>query len=94
MIDTGKGAQRKGGEPELIEGDVFRTIVPISLLDISMSDNGKMSDKLNVTDKKYRVRFIVIATGANRNRKYQIKRYVKLNMESLGEKGLIRGGVL
>jgi ATP-dependent DNA helicase RecG len=47
-----------GGEPELVEGDVFRTIVPLELSDISVSDNGKMtdkmSDKLNMVDKKYR----------------------------------------
>ena len=35
-----------GGEPELIDGDVFKTIVPLSLSDTSMSDNAtdKMSD--------------------------------------------------
>ena len=35
-----------GGEPELIDGDVFKTIVPLSLSDTSMSDNvtDKMSD--------------------------------------------------
>ena len=108
-----------GGEPELIEGDVFRTIVPIGLSDISVSDNSKMGDKTSdkmsdnhsVSDKKYhsvlleyltkngeisateaaeiigrsaktarRVLLelvdegVVAATGANRNRKYQIKR--------------------
>jgi ATP-dependent DNA helicase RecG len=55
-----------GGEPELIEGDVFRTIVPIGLSDISMSDNGKMtnklsdkmSDKHSVSDKKYRSKLL------------------------------------
>jgi ATP-dependent DNA helicase RecG len=34
-----------GGEPELIEGDVFRTIVPIRLSDTKMSDNRAVSDK-------------------------------------------------
>jgi ATP-dependent DNA helicase RecG len=35
-----------GGEPELIDGDVFKTIVPLSLSDTAMSDNVsvKMSD--------------------------------------------------
>ena len=36
-----------GGEPELIEGDLFRTIIPLSLTGVSdnMSDKPKMSDK-------------------------------------------------
>jgi ATP-dependent DNA helicase RecG len=38
-----------GGEPELIEGDVFRTIVPLRLSDASASD--KMSGKTQVSDK-------------------------------------------
>ncbi|GHV47197.1 ATP-dependent DNA helicase RecG [Synergistales bacterium] len=38
-----------GGEPELIEGDVFRTIVPLGLSLTGMSDNGILSD--NVSDK-------------------------------------------
>ena len=46
-----------GGEPELVEGDVFRTIVPLSLSDISGANNGKMSDKMSdkpgVTGKKH-----------------------------------------
>jgi ATP-dependent DNA helicase RecG len=46
-----------GGEPELIEGDVFRTVVPLNLSDISVSDNGKVSDKMSdksaVSDKRY-----------------------------------------
>jgi ATP-dependent DNA helicase RecG len=49
-----------GGEPELIEGDVFRTIVPLDLSLTGMSDNGnlsdnvsdKMSDKQKMSDKK------------------------------------------
>jgi ATP-dependent DNA helicase RecG len=41
-----------GGEPELVEGDVFRTIVPIELSDVSASDKNKMSDKMS--DKRYR----------------------------------------
>jgi ATP-dependent DNA helicase RecG len=39
-----------GGEPELIEGDVFKTIVPLSLSDIEVNDKLPMSD--NVSDKK------------------------------------------
>jgi ATP-dependent DNA helicase RecG len=39
-----------GGEPELVEGDVFRTIVPLNLSLTEVSDNGKMSDKMS--DKK------------------------------------------
>ena len=98
-----------GGEPELIEGDVFRTIVPIGLSDISVSDNGKMANKMS--DNKYRSELlaylaengaisateaaaiigrtaktarrvllqlvdegVVMATGANRNRKYKLMR--------------------
>ncbi|MDR1308554.1 MAG: putative DNA binding domain-containing protein [Deltaproteobacteria bacterium] len=34
-----------GGEPELVEGDVFRTIVPLELAAISVTDNVEMSDK-------------------------------------------------
>jgi ATP-dependent DNA helicase RecG len=93
-----------GGEPELVEGDVFRTIVPLSL--IGISDNARMSDK--VSDKNTRKILLdflqgngevtaaeaakvlnrsvqtarrllsglvndgaVIASGANRNRKYR-----------------------
>ena len=108
-----------GKEPELIEGDVFRTIVPLLLSDIYLSDNGKMDDKLSdkmsdnysVSDKKYRPILleylnknsemsaaeaaeiigrsaktarrvllklvddgVVAATGANRNRRYKLKR--------------------
>jgi ATP-dependent DNA helicase RecG len=48
-----------GGEPELVEGDVFRTIVPLGLSDIEASDNKILSDKMsdngilsdNVSDK-------------------------------------------
>ena len=91
-----------GGKPELIEGDIFRTIVPLSLID--MSDNDKTSDK--TTREKLLsylrgngeitaveaariigrsaqtarrllselvVDGVVIATGANRNRKYREK---------------------
>jgi ATP-dependent DNA helicase RecG len=36
-----------GGEPELVEGDVFRTIVPIDLSLMRMSDNGNLSDNLS-----------------------------------------------
>ena len=35
-----------GGEPELIVGDVFRTVVAIGLSDTTMSDNGNTDDKL------------------------------------------------
>jgi ATP-dependent DNA helicase RecG len=38
-----------GEEPELVEGDVFRTIVPLGSQDIPVSDNLEMSD--NVSDK-------------------------------------------
>ncbi|MFP3156017.1 winged helix-turn-helix transcriptional regulator [Lachnospiraceae bacterium ZAX-1] len=34
-----------GGEPELIEGDVFRTIVPLALSLSGMSNNANLSDK-------------------------------------------------
>jgi ATP-dependent DNA helicase RecG len=59
-----------GGEPELVEGDVFKTIVPLKLSDIFMSDktsdkmsynyvvSDKVSDKVSdnyvVSDKKHR----------------------------------------
>jgi ATP-dependent DNA helicase RecG len=47
-----------GGEPELIEGDVFRTIVPITLSDTVNTINGhltdKMSDKMSDKDKSSR----------------------------------------
>jgi ATP-dependent DNA helicase RecG len=39
-----------GGEPELIEGDVFRTVVPLVSSDGSESDNAQISDK--VSDKE------------------------------------------
>jgi ATP-dependent DNA helicase RecG len=46
-----------GGEPELIEGDVFKTFVPMDLSDISVSDKKEMSDKMSdngkMSDKKY-----------------------------------------
>jgi len=38
-----------GGEPELIEGDVFKTIVPLSRLNSNVSDKMLMSD--NASDK-------------------------------------------
>ncbi|MDR1961702.1 MAG: putative DNA binding domain-containing protein [Gracilibacteraceae bacterium] len=41
-----------GGEPELIEGDVFRTIVPLGIY-VSDKMSDKMSDKSNTADKKY-----------------------------------------
>ena len=46
-----------GGEPELIEGDVFKTIVPLSKSNSIISDKSSMSDKMsdkmsdNVSDK-------------------------------------------
>jgi ATP-dependent DNA helicase RecG len=101
-----------GGEPELIEGDVFRAIVPLSLIskrgNTEISD--KMSDNENLSDKNSRDALLsylkgngevtateaamiinratstarrwltelvnegfVIATGANKNRKYRAK---------------------
>jgi len=105
-----------GGEPELVDGDVFRVIVPLGLSDIEMSDNEEMSDKMSdkpsddveMSDKAYREAILaylaekgeigaveagnligrnsktarrvllqlvgegaVVATGANRNRKYK-----------------------
>jgi ATP-dependent DNA helicase RecG len=111
-----------GGEPELIDGDVFKTIVPLRLSNTKMSDNGILSDKMSdkvsdnakmsdkVSDKnpqdalpaylrgageataaeasivinrsvqttrRLLARLVaegtVITSGANRNRKYQIK---------------------
>ena len=35
-----------GGEPELIDGDVFKTIIPLSLSVNKMSDNKVMNDNL------------------------------------------------
>ncbi|MDR1157740.1 MAG: putative DNA binding domain-containing protein [Oscillospiraceae bacterium] len=92
-----------GGEPELIEGDIFRTTVPLSL--IGMSDNAQTSDKAirdtllaylqgngevtaaeaaamidRATSTARRLlaelvaEGIVVATGANRNRRYKVKR--------------------
>ena len=51
-----------GMEPELIEGDVFKTIVPLGLSDMGMIDNRTMSDKMSdnrtmsdkMSDKAYR----------------------------------------
>jgi ATP-dependent DNA helicase RecG len=47
-----------GGEPELVDGDVFQTTVPLSLSLTGMSDNDKMSDKMSdkikVSDKSHR----------------------------------------
>jgi ATP-dependent DNA helicase RecG len=116
-----------GGEPELVEGDVFRTTVPLSRNSISdstetsdkMSDNAILSDKMSdnailsdkMSDKNSRNALltylrgngevtaadaakvlnrsvqtarrvlsglvadgVVIASGANRNRKYRAKR--------------------
>lgn len=40
-----------GGEPELVDGDVFKTIVPLSLSDTEMSNeatNVQLSDQINV----------------------------------------------
>jgi len=45
-----------GREPELIEGDVFKTIVPIALSDTSMSD--KMSDNHQVSHNNYRLKLL------------------------------------
>ena len=40
-----------GGEPELVEGDVFRTVVPLFSHDGPVSDNQKMSDKVSDNQK-------------------------------------------
>jgi ATP-dependent DNA helicase RecG len=91
-----------GGEPELIDGDVFKTIVPLELSHTKMSDNrnssDKMSDKIvdflsknDEIDAKTTAELIgrspetarrflsqlvkdgvIVATGANRNRKYRL----------------------
>jgi ATP-dependent DNA helicase RecG len=52
-----------GGEPELIENDMFRTIVPLSL--IGASDNGQTSDKTsdNVSDNATRTRLLAYLRG-------------------------------
>jgi ATP-dependent DNA helicase RecG len=52
-----------GREPELIEGDVFKTIVPLDLSNEYMADNGDVADKMadnvsdngGVADKNYSV---------------------------------------
>ncbi|MDR1916489.1 MAG: hypothetical protein LBQ58_07945 [Synergistaceae bacterium] len=103
-----------GGEPELIECDVFRTVVPLALSDKGTGDNGQMSDKMSnnggMSDKNYRETIlayirengevsaikaaeligrnsktarrellqlinegVIVAVGANRNRKYKAK---------------------
>jgi len=36
-----------GGEPELVEGDVFKTVVPLFSYDGLVSDNQEMSDKMS-----------------------------------------------
>ena len=36
-----------GGEPELIDGDIFRTIVPLGLSVNGMNDNGILNNKMN-----------------------------------------------
>lgn len=43
-----------GGEPELIEGDIFKTIIPLTLSTTPVSDKVKMSDKVvdKVVDKQ------------------------------------------
>jgi len=50
-----------GGEPELVDGDVFRTIVPINLSDIEMSD--KLSDNGKMSDKTYREAILAYFTN-------------------------------
>ncbi|MDR3295318.1 MAG: hypothetical protein LBT26_05775 [Clostridiales Family XIII bacterium] len=56
-----------GGEPELIEGDVFKTIIPLDLSDIEMSDKGEMSDKMSdngeMSDKVYREKILSCLAG-------------------------------
>jgi ATP-dependent DNA helicase RecG len=51
-----------GGEPELIEGDVFRTIVPLDLSLTDMSDNVKVSDKKIMSDKCHREKLVAYLT--------------------------------
>jgi hypothetical protein len=60
-----KSAGLYQSEPELIEGDVFRTVVPISVSDTEMSDkiSDKMSDKRRLSDKKYRDRLLSRLAG-------------------------------
>jgi ATP-dependent DNA helicase RecG len=52
-----------GGEPELIEGDVFRTIVPLALSDTSSAVIGHVSDKMSdkVSDHDMSSRNILLA---------------------------------
>jgi len=40
-----------GREPELIDGDVFKMVVPFALFNYEMSDNDYMSDKYIMSDK-------------------------------------------
>jgi ATP-dependent DNA helicase RecG len=42
-----------GGEPEMVEGDVFKTIVPIALSDIKMSDNQETCPKTLIHSYKW-----------------------------------------
>jgi hypothetical protein len=50
-----------GEEPELIEGDVFRTIVPITLAAGLLADNGSLSDKMS--DNAYRKVILAYIAG-------------------------------
>jgi len=49
-----------GGEPELIDGDVFKTIVPLSLPNGTMSDSEALDDKMsdNASDKAHREKIL------------------------------------
>jgi len=99
-----------GGEPELIEGDVFKTIVPLSKSNSIVSDkvSDKMSDKMSDNFHEQMIlsymetcgeinatiaatlidrspgtarrvlsrlvgKSVIVAVGANRNRKYKLK---------------------
>jgi ATP-dependent DNA helicase RecG len=42
-----------GGEPELIEGDVFKAVVPLGLSDITSDVSVKMSDNRETSDNRH-----------------------------------------
>lgn len=51
-----------GGEPELIDGDVFKTVVPLVLSNTGMNDNDTLNDKMNdnevLNDKAERIKLL------------------------------------
>jgi ATP-dependent DNA helicase RecG len=48
-----------GGEPELVDGDVFKTIVPLGLSDIEKKMSNKVSDKMSdMSDNEYNKKII------------------------------------